>query len=222
MWRLSPARVLVKNERSFYGCDVPRVSDQHLAARRQQILDAARICFTRNGFHATSMQDVIAEAGLSVGAVYRYFKGKEDLIAAIAGEVVAEVTGEIRAIAEHEPAMPLDRAVELLVDDFEPRLGPDGVFRLALQVWAEAVRNPTLAAFVREVYGALRERMTGLVRRAQDAGHLSAEADADAVGAALFGMLLGYLLQQTLTGTPGRETFLKGVRTLLGSPAAGL
>jgi AcrR family transcriptional regulator len=194
---------------------VPRVSDQHLAARRQQILDAARVCFTRNGFHATSMQDVIAEAGLSVGAVYRYFKGKEDLITAIASDVVGEVTREIRAIAEHEPAVPLDRAVELLVDDFEPRLGPDGVFRLALQVWAESVRNPTLATFVREVYRTVRERMTGLVRRAQDAGHLSPAADAEAVGSALFGMLLGFLLQQTLTGTPDRETFLKGVRALL-------
>jgi AcrR family transcriptional regulator len=194
---------------------VPRVSDQHLAARRQQILDAARVCFTRNGFHATSMQDVIAEAGLSVGAVYRYFKGKEDLITAIAGEVVGEVTSQIRAVAEHEPAPPLDRAVELLVDDFEPRLGPDGVFRLALQVWAEAVRNPTLAAFVREVYATIRERITGLVRRAQDAGHLAPEADAEAVGSALFGMLLGYLLQRTLTGSPDRVTFLNGVRTLI-------
>ena len=63
---------------------MPRVSEAHLAARRQQILDAARVCFTRNGFHATSMQDVIAEAGLSVGAVYRYFRSKEELVAAIA------------------------------------------------------------------------------------------------------------------------------------------
>ena len=57
---------------------MPRVSDEHLAARRQQILDAARACFLRNGFHATSMQDVIGEAGLSVGAVYRYFKSKNE------------------------------------------------------------------------------------------------------------------------------------------------
>jgi len=50
---------------------MPRVSEAHLAARRQQILDAAQIRFIRNGFHQTSMQDVIAEAGLSVGAVSR-------------------------------------------------------------------------------------------------------------------------------------------------------
>jgi AcrR family transcriptional regulator len=194
---------------------MPRVSDEHLAARRQQILDAARVHFTRNGFHATSMQDVIAEAGLSVGAVYRYFKSKDDLVTAIAGQVVDEVTAQIGAVAEHEPALPLDQAVQRLVDDFEPRLGPEGPFRLALQVWAESVRNPTLGAFVREVYDTVRARMTALVRRAQDAGHLPRQADAEAVGSALFGMLLGYLLQQTLTGSPDRETFLTGVRGLL-------
>jgi AcrR family transcriptional regulator len=194
---------------------VPRVSDQHLAARRQQILDAAQVCFTRNGFHATSMQDVIAEARMSVGAFYRYFKGKEDLITAIAGQVVDSVSAEIGAIAEHEPAMPPDEALARLLDNLEPRLGPDGAFRLAIQVWAESVRNPTLAAFVTEAYGTVRARVTTLIRNAQDAGYLSAEADAAAMGTAMFGMLLGYLLQQTLTGTPDRETFLRGVRGLL-------
>jgi hypothetical protein len=55
----------------------------------KEILDAARACFARNGFHATSMQDVVVESGLSMGAVYRYCKTKDDLIQAIAKEVVA-------------------------------------------------------------------------------------------------------------------------------------
>ena len=69
---------------------VPRVSADHLTARREQILAAARACFLRNGLHTTSMQDLIREAGLSVGAVYRYFKSKNEIINAIA-ETVAEM-----------------------------------------------------------------------------------------------------------------------------------
>ncbi|MBW8820389.1 MAG: helix-turn-helix transcriptional regulator, partial [Streptomyces sp.] len=65
-----------------------RVSQAHLDARRRQILDGAAVCFARNGFHATSMQDVLKEADLSAGAVYRYFSGKEELIGAIVGEVL--------------------------------------------------------------------------------------------------------------------------------------
>jgi TetR/AcrR family transcriptional regulator, transcriptional repressor of aconitase len=75
---------------------MPSVSQEHLDARRRQILDAARRCFVRNGFHATSMQDVLAEANLSAGAVYRYFRGKDEIIAAIAGEALAEmIRGEV-------------------------------------------------------------------------------------------------------------------------------
>lgn len=193
---------------------MPRVSDEHLAARRQQILDAARVCFARNGFHATSMQDVIAEAGLSVGAVYRYFKGKEDLVTAIASSVVDDVTD---AISDSDPAAPLDVVLRRLLDQLYPRLGPEGTFHLALQVWAESIRNPTLAGFVRRVQVTLREHVVTLMRRAQDNGYLSPQADAAAVGAVLFSMVLGYLIQQALTGAPDRDTFLAGVRSLLAS-----
>ena len=56
---------------------MPKVSDAHVEARRQQILEAASACFARQGFHQTSVQDICKEAGLSAGAVYRYFPGKE-------------------------------------------------------------------------------------------------------------------------------------------------
>jgi len=47
--------------------------------KRQQIIDAARICFMRDGFEATSMNEITAEAGVSKGTIYVYFSDKEDL-----------------------------------------------------------------------------------------------------------------------------------------------
>src|SRR2546423_10404530 len=52
--------------------------------RRVQILDAALVCFAQRGFHQTSMHDISAEAGISVGLIYRYFANKEAVIAAMA------------------------------------------------------------------------------------------------------------------------------------------
>ncbi|MYW34996.1 helix-turn-helix domain-containing protein [Streptomyces sp. SID2119] len=57
------------------------------------MLDGAARCFARSGFHGTSMQDVLKEVGLSAGAVYRYFPGKEDIIAAITEETFATIRG---------------------------------------------------------------------------------------------------------------------------------
>jgi hypothetical protein len=51
---------------------MPRVGQAHLDARRQQIVDAARARFAAHGFARTSMADIVAESGLSIGAIYRY------------------------------------------------------------------------------------------------------------------------------------------------------
>ena len=92
--------VLVKNEYSFMMEDMPKVSDAHRESRREQILIAAWKCFSRNGFHSTSMADVIAEAGLSAGAVYLYFRSKDDIIVAVATQVFGGIEGRLLQFAD--------------------------------------------------------------------------------------------------------------------------
>ena len=53
---------------------MPKVTEAHLEARRQQIVNAAFACFSLNGFHQSTMQDICQEAHLSPGAVYRHFQ----------------------------------------------------------------------------------------------------------------------------------------------------
>jgi AcrR family transcriptional regulator len=193
---------------------MPRVSDEHLAARRQQILDAAHRCFLRDGFHATSIQDVIAEAGLSVGAVYRYFKSKDDLIRAIAESVIGGADEVFADIAAHEPPLPLLDALDRALT-YVDRQSENGTLRIALQVWAEALHDPGLAEFVAATYNRFRSRFIQLAVRAQRNGELPADTDTEAAGAALFGLIPGYVLQRILTGRPDRQTYLTGIRALL-------
>src|SRR3954447_17207008 len=65
---------------------MPKVSEAHLESRRRQIIEAAIKCFSHEGFHRATMQDIVREAGLSSGAIYRYFSSKEEIIEAIADE----------------------------------------------------------------------------------------------------------------------------------------
>jgi hypothetical protein len=60
-------------------------------------ISTAQRCFTRNGFQATSMQDIFAEAGLSASAVYSHFTGKDEIITAIAEDVIDKITSTVDA-----------------------------------------------------------------------------------------------------------------------------
>jgi TetR/AcrR family transcriptional regulator, transcriptional repressor of aconitase len=134
---------------------VPKVSEDHLEARRRQILDAALICFSRDGFHRTPMQAIFEESGLSPGAVYRYFKSKDDIVAAIASETLAGFAAAVRSGPPGGPDVVLGRLLDA-IDAVELR---DQRLRLALQVWGEAMFNPRIAGFVREAIDALQERI---------------------------------------------------------------
>lgn len=204
----------VKNEPSFYTRLMPRVSEAHLAARRQQIMDAARRCFASNGFHATSMQEIIDASGLSVGAFYRYFKSKEELVSAIATEGVAAIEAGLARLAGED--LPLDTALDQALKVVERGLDPGGVFQMGMQVWAESFRNPELAGFVKGLYERLRGHFVELAARAKARGELPADADPAAVGAVLFGLIPAYGLQRLLTGGPDREAYAGGIRAMLG------
>ena len=77
-----------------------------------QILDAARRCFTRNGFQATSMQDIFTASGLSAGAVYSHFTGKDEIVTAIADEVIDTITASFDGAIADSKAHGLEDILE--------------------------------------------------------------------------------------------------------------
>src|SRR5271154_3791247 len=85
---------------------MPKISEDQRQARRDQILAAAWRCFYRRGIHATSMEEIIREAGLSAGAVYLYFRGKDELILAAISTYMASLRDLLFPILEREEALP--------------------------------------------------------------------------------------------------------------------
>jgi AcrR family transcriptional regulator len=194
---------------------MPRVSQAHLDARRRQILDAARRCFVRNGFHATSMQDVLGEANLSAGAVYRYFRGKDEIIAAIASEAVAEVAGALNTALDASDPPPLDEVLGAAFLAIRRVDAEQGVAKLAVQVWGEAVRSPALAEILKGEIRRVRASLARLVRIYQDRGLMAADVPPEQVARVLVGLLPGFVFQHALLGDVDPEAFRAGLRTLL-------
>jgi AcrR family transcriptional regulator len=63
---------------------VPKVSDDHLAARRSQILDGARRCFAEYGYEGATVRRLEEATSLSRGAIFHHFKDKDGLFLALA------------------------------------------------------------------------------------------------------------------------------------------
>ncbi|MEV0686678.1 TetR/AcrR family transcriptional regulator [Nocardia sp. NPDC050378] len=197
---------------------MPRVSEEHLERRRQQILDAAQLCFARKGFHETSMQDVFTEAGLSAGAVYRYFGSKNEIIAAL----VARTLGPLREllagyIRAEEPPTPA-AVVRMLTTEITKRSGPDGPLRLAPQVWALALVQPEAAVPVSGAIAAIRGLMTEYATRMRELGWIPADTDVEALAKTMLGLLPGFILQHLLLEDVTPEDFARGVDVMLPVP----
>ena len=174
---------------------MPRLSDTTRAQRRQHILTSAWSCFSRDGFHATSMDDIIAATGMSSSAVYRYFRSKEEIIRASAEEGVVRVGEIFVTLLDREPCPDPAETLTILVAELHRRTDhPDyDMTRLALQTWTEALRDPVLHHRVRQLYVDTLEHIGELAQRWRDNGHLPPDADTEAVAATLLSIMFGMI-----------------------------
>jgi AcrR family transcriptional regulator len=174
---------------------MPKVSQEYLNERRGEILEAAIVCFSREGFHRTTMADIVAESEMSPGAIYNYFESKEEIIEAIAEER-REV--EQALIVEATQAGTVVEALRRLRDAFfgdlktpKERLRR----RLSIQLWAEAQRNPRILRLVRGSFEGPLAMLSGIISGAQRRGEISGKVDAEATARFLIGAFYGLVLQ---------------------------
>ncbi|MFE4664238.1 TetR/AcrR family transcriptional regulator [Streptomyces sp. NPDC056716] len=197
-----------------------RVSQEHLDARRRQILDGAARCFARGGFHATSMQDVLKEADLSAGAVYRYFSGKDELIAAIVEEVIEHALAVYEGAAEENPPPAPDVLIPRIVTRMQ-KLRPetlDGEWifpRLMLQVWTETLRDDKLAALLEDGVARIRDAWTTIGESYKAAGMMPEDADPQAMARIILALVQGVAAQFAMFGEVSEKTLGDGMRALM-------
>jgi TetR/AcrR family transcriptional regulator, transcriptional repressor of aconitase len=174
---------------------MPKVSAAHRQERRDQILNAARRCFRRRGFHATSMQDLFREAEMSSGAFYLHFPSKDELIVAIAEDNMHDVLVMIRTHAERQTSETVGSVLAAAIGTVIRQNERDGLAGLAVHVWAEALINPVVADRLRALLDQLRQDLNGI---ASKTGH----GDQEAMATVFLALLPGLILQLALFG-PG-------------------
>lgn len=204
---------------------MPRITDARRQANRAQIVAAARRCFSRDGFHQTSMPDIAAEAGIAVGAPYRYFANKEEIILEIAGaafrvifdplERMLGATGEITVpdlvIASLEPLRG-----DVAEDASSQRILVEELLRCAVQAWAEILRNEDLHQRANASFDHVRQRIADALRRGQSTQSVPPGLDPDRGARVVMALLHGFVLQRTAFGLEDIAEFIGDIRTMLG------
>src|ERR1700758_192855 len=144
---------------------MPQTQIDSVPDRRCQILDAALVCFAKRGFHQTSMHDISAEAGISVGLIYRYFQNKEAVIAAMADRH----KNQIQEILERAKQAPnLRESLETLFTAHCGETEPHVTAAFVVDLFAEASRNDRVAELVRDVCETAMNGVTDLIARSPE------------------------------------------------------
>ena len=162
--------------------------------RRAAILAAAERAFVRLGFHATSMQNVAEEAGMSAGNLYRYFPSKEAIVEAICSADETDRARDFAEIAEQGDFLGLaERTIRSKL------LGkPRQKAQMILEIWAEAGRNPKIAAMAGALDAKVRAGIVGLVETARRRGQAGADVDPDFVARAIMSLVAGVFKRRAL------------------------
>src|SRR5213592_4373575 len=184
--------------------------------RREQILKAAMVCFAKRGFHQASMHDISAEAGISVGLIYRYFENKDAVISAMADRHKKEIH-EVLERARKAPT--LLESLDILFTAHCCENSPKVLSAFVVDLYAEASRNPEVANLVRDILQTSIDGVTDLIARSPEAAgaahSLTPSEQAELIFAVARGMLMRDVLQpQEMTAAERRMRQLEVTRHL--------
>jgi TetR/AcrR family transcriptional regulator, transcriptional repressor of aconitase len=184
---------------------VPRITDERREARREQVLEAARACLQEHGLEAVSMEMIIARSGLSTGAVYGYFKGKDQIINAVVAEGTAAMAEDLAPVLTNPDPPPLPEFVEQVLRAVvgfgrNKKVDIDRLY-VSLHGWSHSQSDPELKAATRTSYAGLRKLFVDVVKRWQAAGTLDAAADPAGMAELLTSITLGFVAQRALAGS---------------------
>jgi AcrR family transcriptional regulator len=204
----------------LFGRALSQIADQLPAERGPserhiRILDAAERVFARSGFHAATMNDVALEAGMSPGNLYRYFPSKDAIVAGIAERDRSEIAADFAGLDPDKGGL-LDQLEEL--GRFHLVHKPREKAIIALQIWAEAARNPQMAQMCASIDGTVEQGVTAAVAVARENGELPVNLDQARFLQAIFMMADGFFCRRAVDpefdAAAGAETLFAAMRGL--------
>jgi len=148
--------------------------------RRAQIIEAALACFARKGYHRTTMDDIVAESGLSKGSLYWYFKSKKEIFLAAVMPLFQRMGASMQEVLKMalSPAEKLQAIAQMFVtgmDEARPFIG------VIIDFWSQTRQEEDINELLRDVYEPYSAALSGIIEegiqrgefRPVNAGHIA-------------------------------------------------
>ncbi len=160
---------------------------------RRRILSAAVGLFATQGYNASGVAEICRAAGVSKGAFYHHFPGKQDLFVAVLEDWLAGLDAEfarIRGVSGSvtESLLAMTSMMAAVFSQAE------GQLPMFLEFWVQAMRNPEIESLVIAPYRRYRQFFAGIIQQGIDQGEF-ADMDADMAAGMLVSMAVGYIVQ---------------------------
>jgi AcrR family transcriptional regulator len=163
---------------------------QERNARRRRIQRAARSVFAERGYAKTSIEAVAKEASLSVGAIYLYFRSKEDLYVSLLEDTLELLSTELADIADGEAGDKLGRAWKFLCTWAQNDTEATRILRLCSQPNVRGQLSDEVTEAIRRGFQKVRGRLAAMVTPGEGDGEAAnPESVADVIWALFVGLL---------------------------------
>ena len=195
---------------------MPKVTEEYRVARRDEIAEAALRAFRRKGFQATSMAEIIAESGLSAGAIYGHYASKDAIIVDVASRVVGNRILDVERLAQTEPLAPPPTLPRVLIGGMLRAIGNPAIM---LQLWGEGVTDPAVRTVAHDVIVRLRGALTEYTSLWHQRTHGTPPEEADVLAAEQVPLLIsavqGFVVQSAIVPDFDGEAYLTSVEKYL-------
>jgi AcrR family transcriptional regulator len=158
----------------------PDVSDE----RRSQIIEAAVKVFIRKGYRKVTMPDIAREAGLSIGGVYWYFKGKDEIVLAMLAACFQSDLEAINALLNADA--PASERLKTFFANYLDLFATHGWLNVVgIEFYGEAAHNPVVREFVQKYLSDYRQALVQLIEQGIQRGEFRPVNAVDAANAFL-------------------------------------
>lgn len=195
----------------------PIVSEEYKEKKRQEILQSAHVCFAEKGFEASTVDDIVTRSGLSKGAIYNYFKSKDEIyLALMEGQTNDSGSKFAKAISKRETSLEkLNYLIEAYLNNDpndEENIG-HAIVHYEFRLYS--TRNPKLKGMLTERYrNFFVALLTGIIKEGQIAGEFNKELDPETYADIFWAIVNGATLQATILENYHYKHILREMQTI--------